>query len=193
MSRAQNQKTVTVKAILIGDPAVGKTSIVKRYTEGGFPNQYNKTIGVDFDKTETRYNINSNKFKIKWILWHFGGANAFDRTRASYYEGVKAALLVFDISRPKTYQNMYNWVQELLNNMRGLCPLVLIGNKADLRDKKNNTVPKRMGEKFANTLEKHTGCNTPYIETSAKENKNIDKIFTHLEGLIPEWISDNSS
>lgn len=186
------EKSIKVKIVLIGDGAVGKTSIAKRYLQKGYSKEYLRTIGAEFYNQARTYDLEPGKIKIQWMIWDLGGQPSFNEVRGMYYKGAKAAILVYDITRPQTYHNLPEWVNEFFENAGDSYPILLAANKVDLRGKCNEEVTRSMGEKYASTLSDYIGFNVPHMETSAKDNENIEKLFNHLAKLIVKWAEKTS-
>ncbi|MBY9007147.1 MAG: GTP-binding protein [Candidatus Lokiarchaeota archaeon] len=164
-----NASEYAFKLVLGGDGGVGKTSMVHRFVEGKFATDYKETIGVSIMKKECDFE--DLKTSVRFVLWDLAGQNQFKRVRKNYLGNAEAGLLVYDVTRKETYNNMKAWYEE----MRVITPdikLILIGNKIDLEDKKQ--VTREDGEKLAKELD------ISYIETSAKTGDNINDAFRTL-------------
>ncbi|MFX1513985.1 MAG: Rab family GTPase [Promethearchaeota archaeon] len=132
-----------MKICLLGDGAVGKTSLRERYLGKGFKSGYTMTIGADFAVKES--NVDGNE--IKFQIWDLAGQPRFSSVRELYYKGSVGGLLVYDCTRPESYQNLDGWIEELWkNNGRGKLPLVLIANKVDLREENPDSISPELGE-----------------------------------------------
>ncbi|MHA1203049.1 MAG: Rab family GTPase [Candidatus Heimdallarchaeaceae archaeon] len=167
----------TYKITLIGDGAVGKTSIRRSYLGETFKGNYSLTLGSDFATKILKVgDLNTNM-----IIWDLAGQPRFKAVREGFYRGTKGALLVFDVTRKDTYENIPRWIMELLNNnQKRKVPMILIGNKSDLRGSLYKTIPSEHGENYAEELSIWSGYDVPYIETSAKFGDNIDQPFETL-------------
>lgn len=163
--------------MLLGDGAVGKTSIRHRYLGEGFKKSYMATIGADFAIKR----LDDEGLKIAQI-WDLAGQPRFNVVREGYYLGTKGGILVFDISRPDTFFNIPNWIKEMMENILEVdpIPLVLVGNKADLRTLSGNFIEPEQAKEYASQLSDWSGFNVPYIESSAKTGLNVDLIFESL-------------
>jgi len=114
--------------------------------------------------------------KIKFQLWDLAGQPHFQFIRPPFYRGALLAILVFDITNRKSYDNIQLWVRETKNNV-GDIPMILAGNKNDLIDQR--VIPKSEGEALAAEL------NSRYFETSAKTGENLDEMMMHgIEEII---------
>jgi small GTP-binding protein len=172
---------IVLKIVLIGDGGVGKTAIRERYLGKGFKSQYVLTIGADF---ATKDDI-VNKIPVRYQIWDLAGQERFDGVRGVYYRGTLGALLVFDVIRPDSYQSIPKWVKELwAHNGKGKVPLIVVGNKIDLRTQScDNAISTEYGKSLTEKLTKMTsdaGFVCHYIETSAKTGFNVSDAFSLL-------------
>ncbi len=156
------------KVVVLGDGNVGKTSLVLQYTEKKFSTSYVMTIGSNF--AVKILNLPERGLKIKFQLWDLAGQPHFQFIRPPFYRGALLAILVFDITNRKSFDNINLWVREAKNNV-GDIPLVLAGNKNDLIE--NRVVSKAEGEALAKEF------GTLYFETSAKTGENLDAMMLH--------------
>ena len=172
------------KITLLGEGAVGKTSLRRTYLGESFKEGYMMTIGADF--AVKKMNINQTEYTLQ--IWDLAGQQRFSAVREVYYRGTAGALLVFDISRPETYEILPNWLHELIrNNKNRIVPLVLIGNKEDLRDSTPYAVPKEYAMEYADQLSQWSGFYVPYMETSAKTGLNVEQVFALLTESISQY------
>ena len=104
--------------------------------------------------------------------------------RGNFYTGAKAAVVVFDITSRDSYEHVKNWIEELRKHVKDSIPILLVGNKIDLREEADNALTFEDGKKLAEELSNELGQEIPYIETSAKEGQNIDESFERLFNLI---------
>ena len=116
------------KILLLGDSAVGKTTLVNKFIQGKFSADYKMTIGVDI-MTKT---LNIDGTEVVLSIWDIAGQDRFRSFRSVFYRGASGALVVFDLTRLSSFQNLDRWVSELLEFVGRRIPLVFIGNKADL-------------------------------------------------------------
>lgn len=169
--------------MLIGDGGVGKTAIRERYLGQGFNSQYVMTIGADFAMKD---DIINGK-KLRYQIWDLAGQERFDGVRNVYYRGAVGALLVFDVTRPDSYLNIPKWIKELWGYNGKKIPLVLVANKIDLRQAKNESISPDQGRRMAEKISKLTsreGFACHYIETSAKTGVKINDAFSLLSENI---------
>jgi Ras-related protein Rab-1A len=160
------------KVILIGDSAVGKSSILCQYADKEFSDSHISTIGVDF-KIAT---IKVGSKKVKLQIWDTAGQERFKTIINSFFRGIQGVFLVFDITNKSTFDNLSYWEGELNRFYPGESlskkTIFVIGNKIDLEEKRSVSYDE------ANEYAKSIGAR--YFETSAKENIRISDIFYNL-------------
>ncbi|MFX1511257.1 MAG: Rab family GTPase [Promethearchaeota archaeon] len=161
------------KIVAVGSGGVGKTSLIRRFAEGKFSESYLPTLGVDIT---TKIIDFGERGMVKLICVDTAGQEYFGRLRPTYYRGANGAMVVFDLTKEKTFTAVPKWLNELKPNVRGDIPLVLIGNKEDLIDQRD--ISDDLIEKFA---KEH---NMPFFLTSAKAGKNVNAIFSYLAEAI---------
>ncbi len=176
------------KIVLLGDGAVGKTALRTRYLGEGFKKSYSMTIGADF--AVKRVNLDGHEIVAQ--IWDLAGQIRFQSVREVYYQGATGALLVFDITRGETFENIPNWITELLeNNNNRVVPMVLIGNKSDLRDETSITT--EAGMEYAKNLSGWSNFEIPYVETSAKDGSNVEEAFEILLRNIENYLASEKT
>ena len=171
------------KVILCGDPDVGKTSILARYVDGQFSDDYNQTIGANFlikeielSKVIDKLDIKNPKLKkdlkeFKLYFWDLGGQHDKLFSNEYYFVQAVGAFVVYDVSNRESFDNIDFWILKL-NELSGEIPFIIIGNKIDKKDER--LVP------LEEAKERADNYNVQYMETSAKSNENIDKAFESL-------------
>ncbi|MHA1298793.1 MAG: Rab family GTPase [Candidatus Helarchaeota archaeon] len=163
-----SNKKIFLKATIIGDGGVGKTSLIIRHVDKKFEQEYKPTLGFDISlKTVSLEGISA-----ELLIWDIGGQAIFKEIRESYLEGSHCSFLVFDLTRKETFDNIKNWLVEL-KRFAGDIPFILIGNKNDLESERK--VSKEEIEEKAKLI----GA-TGYFETSAKTGENVDNAFKKL-------------
>ena len=156
------------KLILIGDSYVGKSNILLKYLKNQFNENSKTTIGVEFGTK----NIIINNKRIKIQIWDTAGQERYRSITSAYYKGAKGALIVYDITRKNTFDNIDKWITDLkLNGDKNIC-IIILGNKSDLIDKRE--INKNDGIKKAEMYK------TAFVETSALNGDNISKAFDEL-------------
>jgi len=155
----------SVKLLLLGDSGVGKSSLMLRFTTGEYHLQTMSTVGIDFK--EVRLRLNGRNISLQ--IWDTAGQERFRTITKSYYRGASGYILVFDLTNYKSFDHIRYWVNEIKTHGLNNSYLILVGNKSDLHEDRSVSVED--GETFAKEL----GCD--YIETSAKDGYNVDKLF----------------
>ncbi|PON49800.1 Small GTP-binding domain containing protein [Trema orientale] len=163
------------KAVLIGDSAVGKSNLLSRFSKNEFRLDSKPTIGVEF----AYRNIKIGDKLIKAQIWDTAGQERFRAITSSYYRGALGALLVYDITRQKTFENVKKWLKELREFGNTDMVVVLVGNKLDL-GKSSREVNEEEGRSLAET---EGLC---FMETSALENLNVEEAFLNMITKIHE-------
>lgn len=131
--------------VLIGDSGVGKSNLLSRFTRNEFNLDSKSTIGVEF---ATR-SIQVDSKTIKAQIWDTAGQERYRAITSAYYRGAVGALLVYDISKHQTYENVTRWLKELRDHADSNIVIMLVGNKSDLRHLR--AVPTEEAKQFAST------------------------------------------
>jgi len=126
---SDNEKGYGFKITVIGDGAVGKTSLIKKYTQGSFQEEYISTLGTQFSKYEEVI----DGVKVELFLWDIAGQDSFQALRQRFYTGSNGAIIVFSHApeQSESYSHVSRWLDDLKKHC-GNIPLVLFGNKVDL-------------------------------------------------------------
>ncbi|EEF29888.1 protein with unknown function [Ricinus communis] len=168
------------KAVLIGDSAVGKSNLLSRFSRDEFRLDSKPTIGVEF----AYRNIRVADKLIKAQIWDTAGQERFRAITSSYYRGALGALLVYDITRRATFDNVKKWLTELREYGNPEMVVVLAGNKCDLSH------TREVGEEEGKNLAETEGlC---FMETSALENLNVEEAFLEMITKIHAITSQKS-
>ncbi|MGH0175723.1 UNVERIFIED_CONTAM: hypothetical protein FKN15_071492 [Acipenser sinensis] len=154
--------------VLIGDSGVGKSNLLSRFTRNEFNLESKSTIGVEF---ATR-SIQVDGKTIKAQIWDTAGQERYRAITSAYYRGAVGALLVYDIAKHLTYENVERWLKELRDHADNNIVIMLVGNKSDLRHLR--AVPTDEARAFA---EKNT---LSFIETSALDSTNVEEAFKNI-------------
>ena len=153
---------------MIGDAASGKTSLSFRYVTGGHRQSHILTAGVNFLVKRMEIEQDNKIIPIKATIWDTGGQERFRTLIPAFYQGGKAALILFDVTRPSTLENTEIWFQKL-REYAGNCPCLLIGNKVDLEDER-----KISDEEIA---QKANELGIDYFCTSAITEEAVEETF----------------
>ncbi|XP_068252912.1 ras-related protein Rab-10-like isoform X1 [Nyctibius grandis] len=200
----EGKPPLLVKIVMAGESCVGKTSIVRRYTESGSPHagaptsSYLATIGIDFKIKPVMF----NDTRVKLQIWDTAGQERFHTLSTSYFRGAQGFVLVYDITNLDSFQSITSWMRDIhetviieYQNHAALhsytlemwwkdkkagdeVDVILLGNKCDKESER--VVPKQKGEKLA------WEHGIPFFETSAKDNLNIEDAFSILTTEILE-------
>ncbi len=163
------------KIIIVGDPSVGKTSLILRYTNNAFRRSYVPTLGV---------HVSSKIFEIEnaiiqLTLWDIGGQEKFQTMRQQFYRGSDAVFLIFDLTTPESFNNIPRWFSDVLAQLKERSEELIgfiLGNKKDLTNLRKITSD--MANKLAGQLK------LGFIETSALSGENVDYAFSTIANLL---------
>ncbi|KAG0303373.1 Ras- protein Rab-11A [Dissophora globulifera] len=172
------------KVVLIGDSGVGKSNLVSRFTRNEFNLESKSTIGVEF----TTRSIQVDSKTIKAQIWDTAGQERYRAITSAYYRGAVGALLVYDIAKHQTYENVSRWLKELRDHADTNIVIMLVGNKSDLRHLR--AVPTDEAKQFA----AENGLS--FIETSALDSSNVElsfqRILTEIYRIVSNKALENS-
>jgi len=168
MGNRDDEYDYLFKVVLIGDSGVGKSNLLSRFTRNEFNLESKSTIGVEF---ATR-SIQVDGKTIKAQIWDTAGQERYRAITSAYYRGAVGALLVYDIAKHLTYENVERWLRELRDHADTNIVVMLVGNKSDLRHLR--AVPTDESKAFA---EKNT---LSFIETSALDSTNVETAFHNI-------------
>lgn len=161
---------MALKIIICGDSLVGKTTLRKKFFgPAGYINPYK--IGYEFSFKDIVWEKGPLAGqKVKILAWEMSSEKQFISVRPYVYLKTNAALLVYDITNPQSFENLTKWIKEIITTSGNL-PMVVIANKIDLKGVNQNSVPSSMGNDFAKKISDEYLKNTykvPFVETSAK-------------------------
>jgi small GTP-binding protein len=160
-----------LKIVTIGPPAVGKTSMIVRYSTGTFREHYSPTLGTSFSYKE----LNFDNKHVDLQIWDLGSQDFLEHVRSHYYKGATGVVYMFDVTRPETLAQIYDWKKEVDRNLSEYESL-LIANKIDLVIERR--VPEEEGQKVA----KEIGAD--YLEVSVRMNQNVQEAFEAISNQI---------
>ncbi|KAL7887245.1 hypothetical protein AOLI_G00049660 [Acnodon oligacanthus] len=164
------------RIIMLGDSTVGKSSMLKRYTEDEFLECINQTVGVDFYVyfLEVEPGV-----RVKLQFWDTAGQERFRSVTRSYYRNSVGALLVFDVGNRASFERVREWHAEVCEHVRPHAVLfVLVGHKSDREEAGERVVSREEAERLAAQL------GAPYVEASAKTGHNIRVPFELLSSRV---------
>ncbi|XP_078618764.1 ras-related protein Rab-39B-like [Branchiostoma floridae x Branchiostoma japonicum] len=166
------------RLILIGDSTVGKSSLLRRFTDGKFIEYSDPTVGVDF--FARLMEVEPGK-RVKLQLWDTAGQERFRSITRSYYRNSVGAVLVYDVTNRKSFEHLESWWHEAKQHtMPHNMVFILVGHKIDLASERE--VSQEEGQQFARTHD------MSYLETSAKNAENVEKAFWQVTREIYELV-----
>jgi len=124
-----NKDLYIFKIVVVGDSSTGKTSIISRFVNNEFINETKSTVGVEF--SDKLFKLRDVFIKIH--LWDTAGQERYNSVTKGYYKGAKGALITFDLTRKETFNSVDRWIKEINANSDNVIPVILIGNKSDLK------------------------------------------------------------
>ncbi|CAK9315458.1 Ras-related protein RABA1f, partial [Cucurbita argyrosperma subsp. argyrosperma] len=166
--RADDDYDYLFKVVLIGDSGVGKSNLLSRFTRNEFSLETKSTIGVEFATRSIRVD---DKI-VKAQIWDTAGQERYRAITSAYYRGAVGALIVYDVTRHVTFENVERWLKELRGHTDHNIVIMLVGNKADLRHLR--AVSTEDAQAFAERER------TYFMETSALESFNVENSFTEV-------------
>jgi len=172
-------KTLNFKLVLLGDAAVGKSSLVERFCKNEFLEFQAPTIGAAFLTQQVQLDDHIVKFEI----WDTAGQERYRSLAPMYYRGAAAALVVYDITAQESFQGAKTWIDELQRQGNADIVIGLAGNKNDKEDKRE--VPLEEARSYAH----ESGC--IFFETSAKTGTNVQDIFKQIAEKLPTHVNTN--
>ncbi len=183
----ENEINIKGKICLLGDNAVGKTSLIRKYVLDIFEEKYISTFGTNVTKKAVRFRRpKDNTFiNIALIIWDISGDmsglekniksfNSFSAQK-KYFENAQGGIVVCDITRPNTFQNITDWVRSF-KEIAGDMPMIFLGNKIDLQP-----IAKVSTKELENVANKN---NSKFLFTSAKSGQNVDLAFSKMAKLL---------
>jgi len=177
----QRPMDMVKKVCLLGNPGVGKTSLVRRFVTDQFDDKYLSTIGAKVTKKATVIDVPGSPMKINLILmiWDVAGNQEYPQFYDMYLKGMEGVLSVADLSRPATFEGLKGSIAHVARHAPG-APMVFLLNKSDLVDPTMVELADMMA------LAEQKGI--PLLATSAKTGLNVEKAFEKLaEMIIADW------
>jgi small GTP-binding protein len=160
-------RVVQRKVCLLGDFAVGKTSLIRRFVEGRFDDRYLSTIGVKI----SRRSVDLEDSICNLLIWDLVGGHEFDHKATNYLRGTAGALIVCDLTRPRTF-NFLSYATEQLLALNPTAAIIYLGNKVDLTDERKIT-----DEQLSEFTQENPGS---WLLTSAKTGEQVETAFRRL-------------
>ena len=164
------------RVVLLGEATVGKTSLLRRYTENIFEEEYKQTLGTTFATKDVEAKTEDGSSRsVKLAIWDMGGQSTYRELRRQYMKGSSAAIIVYDVTKPESFMAMNNWFE----SFREVCPdapIFICANKIDLVDKR--MVPQEPGLMLRDWFQ------SEYYETSAKDGTKVTDVFERCAEVI---------
>lgn len=163
---------LVIKLIIVGDAAVGKTSLVRGYIKEKFRTEYLPTLGVDIYFKQ----LNVKDKTVDVSIWDIAGQKGWEIMHKSYFKGADGCIVVFDLTKLKTFENLPSWISKVKEYSKPDTSIIILGNKNDLKiaiEVKPSLIKKLISE---------TGYS--YFETSAKTGENVEEAFATIVNAI---------
>ncbi len=170
------------KIVVCGDPGVGKTSTILRFTDHAFMQTYIPTLGVSISEKS----LQLQEDHVNLILWDIAGQSKFELMRRHFYKGLEGVIFIFDLTNRKSFESIQNWYNDITKNIvpsKEMITGFILGNKEDLASERNITFEEAF--KIAKEL------NLEYLETSALTGKNVEESFYKLAQSLVNLSKDN--
>ncbi|CAD8190526.1 unnamed protein product [Paramecium octaurelia] len=165
-----------IKLLIIGDSAVGKTNILKRFCENQYTQSFVSTIGIDFKFRDLE--VEGKLMRLQ--IWDTAGQERFRTITSTYFKGAMGVILVYAVNNLESFQNIQNWMNQIKQNACESVIVVLVANKSDLNDR---VVQYEQGKNLADSY------GIKFFETSAKEGINIIDTFQCISKQIKDIMS----
>ena len=173
---SEDVKEFVFKIVVLGDAAVGKTSLINMYIEQSFSEDYKPTLGANIIRKDVH--VDEINASVRLIMWDLAGQEKYNVIRSMYFQGCVGALLVYDVTRNNTFETIDSkWLKDFKKYVKKEGTYILIGNKIDLNDER--VVSTEEGEKYAKEIDA-----SDFIETSAKYGENVEQAFSNLVNQI---------
>ncbi|MCK4756926.1 MAG: GTP-binding protein [Thermoplasmata archaeon] len=189
------EEIILKKIVLLGDSAVGKTSMIRRFVHDQFDDKYISTIGAKVSKKIMPVKFQGNDYEVKLMVWDILGSQGYESTQSRHIAGLNGAILITDLTKPETQKSLEEyWIPLLKEVTGGVLPTILFaGNKNDLISGEEQVADissnfKELESKYCKDLETRTesGCGG-WLMTSAKTGDNVEKGFHSLVlGMLAE-------
>lgn len=178
----ENQKSsvdLQIKLLMVGESAVGKTCLLRRYADDRFEQGFITTIGIDYKIKK----IELQGRQVRLQMWDTAGQEKFRTITISYFRGAQGIVLVYDVTERKSFDRVIHWMEQIEENADKDVDKILVGNKCDLADER--VVSTKEGQELAAQF------GVPFIETSAKEGVGCTECFENIASVVFERVQKN--
>jgi small GTP-binding protein len=162
---------------MLGDPSVGKTSLIRRFVIDEFSDNYLSTIGTKVSEKSLKLKKDGHDILFHLVIWDIAGQQSFTSVAPSLFKGCQGALIICDVTRKQTLDDLHNWIYNLDKNA-GEVPYVVLVNKWDLADRRAFELVD-----VERVAQGHSSC---CLQTSAKTGHNVEAAFKRLGELMLE-------
>jgi small GTP-binding protein len=160
---------------MLGDPSVGKTSLIRRFVIDEFSDNYLSTIGTKVSEKELKMKKDGQNIVFHLVIWDIAGQQSFTSVAPSLFKGCQGALIICDVTRKQTLDDLHNWIYNL-EKTAGKVPYVVLVNKWDLSDRKAFELVD-----VERVAQGHESC---CLHTSAKTGHNVEAAFKRLGEMM---------
>ncbi|NHJ49042.1 MAG: hypothetical protein FK733_14745 [Asgard group archaeon] len=183
MNTKKNKKKVLIRISYVGDSDSGKDQLREKCFKGESQQDRTNELGVDFSLIDYEF----KNILIKFQIWALSVSEKHQIIREKYYAKTAAVILIFDVTKPDTFYNLPNWLEEIWKTA-GKLPMVIIGNNKKLREKKKEKkcISFKLANLYAKRISEKIGFEVPYFETSTENCENIDDVLNFLAEILCE-------
>ena len=169
------------KILVIGDSGVGKSNLLLRYVKNEFASDMRSTVGVEFGTKMLKI----DNYDVKAQIWDTAGQERYRAITSAYYKGAKGVLIVYDITKKNTFENVDKWLNDFKMKCDEDAAIIIVGNKSDLINEREVSIEEATLKAQVNHL--------AFFETSAKENENVHSAFISLITQVVKNYKKNNS
>ena len=179
------------KVVLLGDSAVGKTSLMNRFVQNAFSDSYISTVGAKVSKKIVNIKLGTMDYAVSFMLWDIIGSEGYKSTQSRHIAGLNGAIVVADLSRPETIKKLEEYWIPLLSATTAdvMPPILFVGNKLDLVEKADADKALEEFKELDARVRPEAAIKRykildPYVVTSAKTGKGVEEGFRSLAVMM---------